>query len=148
MPKHIGIVAVSAEGASLCFRTICAEGAQLLGRHMHPEVTMHVFALGEYMRFIDADRWDDVAEMMLASARKLVASGVELLICPDNTAHQAMPLVIPKSPLPWLHIADEVAKAAADRGFKKIGLLGTRYLMEGPVYPPYLKAHGIDYEIP
>src|SRR4029453_3216952 len=102
MARHIGIVAVSAEGAALCYRTICVEGAALLGRHAHPEVTMHTFSLAAYMRHIDAGNWVAVGEMLLASAAKLQTTGADLLICPDNTAHQAIDLVRDRSPLPWL----------------------------------------------
>src|SRR3954471_1561791 len=102
MPKHIGIVACSAEGAALCYRTICVEGARFLGEHDHPEVSMHTHSLAEYMKPIYRDDWDAVADLMLSSAHKLAAAGAEFLICPDNTIHQAMPMVRPRSPLPWL----------------------------------------------
>lgn len=148
MTKHIGIVAVSAEGAALCYRTICIEGTSLLGRHAHPEVTMHTYPLADYMHHIDAGRWEDVAAMLLSSAEKLRKAGADLLICPDNTAHQAVDLIRDRAPLPWLHIAEEVARVAAQRGFQRLLLLGTRYLMEGPVYPVKLRARGITYEIP
>jgi aspartate racemase len=146
--KHIGIVAVSAEGAALCYRTICSEAAARLGRHAHPEVTMHTYPLAEYMRHIDADRWDAAGELLLASATVLVQAGAELLICPDNTLHQALDPVRDRSPAPWLHIAEEVAAAAAANGFKRLGVLGTRYLMEGPVYREKLQAVAIGCEIP
>jgi aspartate racemase len=146
--KHIGIVAVSAEGAALCYRTICAEGAAILGPHDHPQITMHTFSLADYMRPVYNDRWDDVGHMLLESAGKLVEAGAELLICPDNTIHQAIDLIRDRAPAPWLHIAEEVAAAAESRGIKRLGILGTRYLMEGPVYPPKLTARGIAYEIP
>ena len=146
--KHIGIVAVSAEGAALCYRTICSEGAVVLGPHSHPEVSMHTYPLNEYMRHVDADRWQDAGQLLLASASKLVEAGAEILICPDNTLHQALDLVHDQSPVPWLHIAEEVAALAAARRFRRLGILGTRYLMEGPVYPSKLSAKGIGCEIP
>lgn len=148
MAKHIGIVAVSAEGAALCYRTLCAEGAAVLGRHAHPEVTMHTYPLADYMHPIDAGNWEAVGEMLLSSAEKLRTAGAELLICPDNTAHQALDLVRDRSRLPWLHIAEEVATVAAERGYRRLLVLGTRYLMEGPVYPSKLRARGIEHEIP
>ncbi len=135
MPQHIGIVACSAEGASLCYRTICIEGARLLGPHAHPEVSMHTPSLAGYVHCLDQDDWAGVGELMLASARKLAAIGADFLICPDNTIHQALPLIAERSPLPWLHIADAVADEAVARGFRRIGLLGTRWLVMGPVYP-------------
>ncbi len=148
MPKHIGIVAVSAEGAALCYRTICAEGAAAFGRHNHPVVTMHTIPLASHMKFIDADRWDDEAQLLLESAHRLAQAGADFLICPDNTAHPAVDLIRDRSPLPWLHIAEEVASVAAGRAYKAVGVLGTRYLMEGPVYPPRLEAAGLRHVIP
>lgn len=148
MSGHVGIVAVSAEGAALCYRTLCAEGAEVMGRHTHPEITMHTYPLCDYMRPIDAGRWDEAARLILSSARKLAAVGADFLICPDNTLHQAIEMIREQSPLPWLHIAEVVAAEAAHRKFRCVGLLGTRYLMEGPVYPPKLAAAAVRYEIP
>jgi len=145
---HIGIVACSTEGAALCYRTISLEGGQRLGRHDHPEVSLHSFSLAQYMKSVDAGDWAGVAELMLASADKLARAGADFLICPDNTIHQAFDLVEHRSPRPWLHIAREVAAEAKRRGYKRLGVLGTRYLMEGPVYPEALKAAGIEYRIP
>lgn len=135
MTQHIGIVACSAEGAALCYRTVCVEGAQLLGPHNHPEVSMHTHPLAEYMECIHRNDWDGVGELMLSSAKKLAAAGADFLICPDNTIHQALPYVEPRSPLPWLHIAREVAAEAQQRGFQRIGLTGTKFLVQSDVYP-------------
>ena len=114
--RHIGIVAVSAEGAALCYRTICVEGAGLFGRHGHPQVTMHSYSLADYMQHIEADRWDEVGRLLLSSAAKVVETGAGFLVCPDNTVHQAIDLIRAQSPAPWLHIADEVAAVASSRG--------------------------------
>jgi aspartate racemase len=143
MPRHIGIVACSAEGAALCYRTICVEGASWLGPHDHPEVSMHTHALAEYMKAIDRGDWAAVGELMLSSAHKLAAAGAVFLVCPDNTIHQALPHVLPRSPRPWLHIAEVVAEQAVARGFRRLGLTGTRYLVESEVYPEKLGARGI-----
>lgn len=145
---HIGIVACSTEGAALCYRAISLEGAQVLGRHDHPEVSLHSHPLAKYMRFVYANDWAEVAELMLSSADKLARAGADFIICPDNTIHQAFDLVEHRSPRPWLHIAREVAKEAQRRQFSRLGILGTRYLMEGPVYAETLKAAGIEHRIP
>jgi aspartate racemase len=145
LPQHIGIVACSAEGAALCYRTICTEGARLLGPHGHPEVTMHTPSLAEYVEHLDREDWHGVGELMLASANKLARLGADFLICPDNTLHQAMPYVEPRSPRPWLHIAEVVAAEAAKRGFRKLGLTGTRWLVDSDVYPSKLGARGLEY---
>lgn len=146
--KHIGIVAVSAEGAALCYRTICLEGVAQLEPHEHPEISLHSFSLRSYQRLIDDDRWDAVGEMMLESAARLVGSGAQFLICPDNTVHQGLDLVRERAPAPWIHIAEEVSNEARRRGFKQVAVLGTRYLMEGPVYRTKLAAAGIGFRVP
>jgi aspartate racemase len=148
MPQHIGIVACSAEGAALCYRTICTEGARLLGPHAHPEVSMHTPSLADTMACIYRDDWQGVGEIMLASARKLASIGADFLICPDNTLHQALPFVEPRSPLPWLHIAGVVANMAVERGFRCVGLTGTRWLVESAVHPDALSARGLRYVRP
>jgi aspartate racemase len=148
MPQHIGIVACSTEGAALCYRTICLEAAQVLGPHHHPEVSLHNHSLAQYMPGIESGDWASVAELMLSSAEKLARAGADFLVCPDNTIHQAFDLVEHRSPRPWLHIAQEVAREAKHCHYRRIGVLGTRYLMEGPVYPEKLQAAGIEYRIP
>jgi len=148
MPDHIGIVGCSAEGAALCYRTICAEGAQLLGPHAHPEVSMHTHSLAEYVKCLDRNDLQGVGELMLSSAAKLAKAGADFLICPDNTIHQAFPFMEARSPLPWLHIAEVVAIEAAKRGFRRIALTGTRWLVESEVYPEKLTAHGLEYVRP
>jgi len=145
MPRHIGIVACSAEGAALCYRTVCLEGPQHFGALEHPEVSMHTHSFAAYMRCIESGDWPGVAELMLSSSQKLARAGADFLICPDNTIHRALPWVLRRSPLPWLHIAEVVAAHAAERGFHRLGLTGTRYLVDSEVYPDKLAARGIDY---
>jgi aspartate racemase len=146
--QHIGIVACSAEGAALCYRTICAEGIALLGAHTHPEVSMHTPPFGDYVKCLDAGDWRGVAELMLASAHKLKIIGADFVICPDNTIHQALHFIEARLSLPWLHIAQVVAQEAASRGFKRIGITGTRWLTDSEVYPEAFAARGLDYVRP
>jgi aspartate racemase len=142
-PQHIGIVACSAEGAALCYRTICAEGAEILGPHAHPAVTMYTPSFASYMELIECGDWQGVGEIMLASAQILAGAGADFLICPDNTIHQALPLIEAQSPRPWLHIAEVVAATAVERGFRRLAITGTRWLVESEVYPEKLAARGI-----
>ena len=148
MAQHIGIVACSAEGAALCYRTIVHEGAALLGEHGHPEVTLSSLSLSAYMERIEHGDWPGVAELMLDSAAKLARAGADFLICPDNTCHQALPLVVQRSPRPWLHIAEVVADEARIRGYRRLGILGTRWLIESDVYPAALTPRGIAFVRP
>ncbi|WP_374666679.1 aspartate/glutamate racemase family protein [Ramlibacter sp.] len=147
-PLHIGIVGCSAEGAALCFRTLCAEGPGLMGTHAHPPVSLHTPSLADYVQALERDDLASVAALMLESADRLQAAGADFLICPDNTIHQAFDLVEAHSPLPWLHIAQVVAVEARRRGLRRLGVLGTTWLMASTVYPRALQALGIGCMLP
>ncbi|HSE41001.1 MAG TPA: amino acid racemase [Acidobacteriota bacterium] len=144
-PLHIGIVGCSAEGAALCYKTICIEGADWLGSHAHPEVSMHTHSLADYVAFLNKNDWKGVSELMLSSANKLAKAGADFLICPDNTIHQALPYIKNALPLPFLHIAEIVATKAKEHGYKRLGLTGTRWLVESDVYPIALEEKGLSF---
>jgi len=146
--KHIGIVACSAEGAALCYRTICTEAAQRMGEHSHPEITMHTYPLLEYMIHVRTGDLEGVAQLMLSSEAKVAQAGAQFAICPDNTIHEAFKFVRQKATIPWLHIAEVVAGQAKEEGYQSLAILGTKYLMTGPVYPEILKTADISWEIP
>jgi aspartate racemase len=142
--QHIGIIGCSAEGAALCYRTVCASGPALMGPYGHPEVSLHTPSFSAYVDCLNRGDWAGVAELMLASANKLARIGADFLVCPDNTIHQALPQVAPRSPLPWLHIAEVVADEAVRRGFHRLGLAGTRWLVAGPVYADAFATRGLE----
>ena len=147
-PGHIGIVACSAEGAALCYRTICTEGAAILGAHAHPEVSLHGLPLSAYVPCLERGDVAAVGDLMLVSARKLASIGADFLICPDNTLHQAFAYVAERSPRPWLHIAEVVAAEAAARGYRRVGITGTKWLIDSAVYPEKLEARGLAWVRP
>lgn len=148
MAQHVGIVACSAEGAALCYRTIALEAQKEMGEHAHPRVTLDSIPMAEHLALIDRGDWSGVAGLMSDSMERLKRAGAAFAICPDNTLHQAMTHLLPRAPIPFLSIADVVALEASRRGFRKLAVLGTRYLMESGVYPAALEAHGIVWEIP
>jgi aspartate racemase len=148
MAQHIGIVACSAEGAALCYRTICAEAPTEMGEHNHPEITMHTPPFLKYMEAIVSGNWERVAQLMISSTHKVAEAGADFAISPDNTIHEAYDLVIRQSPIPWLHIAEVVGEEAERMGASRVGVLGTKYLMIGPVYSETLKKINITCEIP
>ena len=141
--KAIGIVACSAQGAALCYTTICNEASRSMGAHGHPEVALHGHSLAAYVACLDRGDLDGVAALMLSSASRLQAAGAHVLICPDNTIHAALPRVTPHCPLPWLHIAEVVARHASERGYRRIGITGTRWLVASEVYPEQFARFGL-----
>jgi aspartate racemase len=148
MSKHIGIVSVNYEGTALCYRSICIEAASLMGEYQHPQITIHSFPLADYMHFVSKLDWEGVAGLLLESAEKVARAGADFAICPANTAHEAFKSMRPRSAIPWLHIVEVVAEAAADRGWSKLGILGTRFLMDADLYPEVLAELGIEAVVP
>jgi aspartate racemase len=146
--QHIGIVACSVEGAALCYRTIALEARALMGEHDHPRITVSSIPMARHMDHIRRDDWKGVADLLLDSAREVAAAGAAFAICPDNTCHQAFPDLLRRSPIPFLHIAEVVADEADRQELKRLGILGTRYLMEGPVYRHVLERREIQMLIP
>lgn len=148
--KHIGIVACSAEGAALCYRTICQEALTVVGKNDHPRITMDSIPMARWMSAFDAGDWAGVARVMLESARLLASAGADFAICPDNSAHLAWDHVQAETPIPWLHIARVVGEEARRRKFRRLGLLGTRFTMGNgaPVYRSVLESLGIETIVP
>lgn len=146
--KHIGIVACSAEGAALCYTAICRDALALVGKNDHPRITLDSIPMASWIRAFDARDYAGVAKPMLESARLLAAAGADFAICPDNSAHLAWQHVQAATPLPWLHIAQVLGEEAARRGLRRVGILGTRYTMGGPVYSEALGRLGIEAVVP
>ncbi len=146
--RHLGMVACSAEGAALCYREICRLGAERLGRHDHPRITMDSIPLARWMPAFDHGDDEALAAILLESAQLLADAGADVAMCPDNSAHVAWRHVEPASPIPWLHIARVVADEAVLSGARLVGVLGTRFTMGGAVYPEALGARGIEVVVP
>jgi aspartate racemase len=146
--KHLGLLAHSSEGAALCFRAFCQEGFGELGPHEHPDVTLDCIALARSMRAWDAGDYMSIRATLSVSVQRLARAGADFFACPDNTAHQALEQPGSELALPGLHIAEVVADRAARDGRTRVGVLGTRYLMDGPVYPGAFASRGIAAEVP
>jgi len=146
--RHLGILAHSTEGAALCFRAFCQEGFAELGPNEHPDVTLDCIALARSMPGWESGDHATIRGILAVSAQRLADAGADFFVCPDNTAHMALELPGPALALPGLHIAEVVADRAAADGRRRVAVLGTRYLMDGPVYPTAFGKRGIHAELP
>ena len=145
--KTIGIVAHSAEGAALCFLTACREGAVHLGPHMHPNIVLSAVPMGLSMPGWQANDYSLVARFLSEGVQQVADAGADFYVCPDNTAHIVLEQIA-DLPLPGLHIAEVVCHEITMRGWKHVGLLGTRWTMTGPVYEKALKKRGLEMLVP
>ena len=148
MVKHVGIIAVSFEGAALFYRTFCEEAMARAGDLSHPEVSVHNHSLKDYMDFIENGDWNGVVDLMVSSGKKLSAAGADFAVCPDNTVHQVFEQVAKQSPIPLLSIIDVVSDECKRRGYRKVGVLGTKYTMKGPMYKEALAKRMIKMVVP
>jgi aspartate racemase len=146
--KHIGILAHSFEGATLCFHEACLEGVAKLGPHMHPEITMTVSPMALVLDAWERGDNEELRGFFMKDAQKLAAAEADFFVLPDNTAHIAMESPGDPFPLPGLHIGEVVADQASREGRTKVGILGTKYTMNGPVYPGALGRRGIGWAVP
>jgi aspartate racemase len=145
---HTGILAHSVEGASLCLRAFCQEGFRELGPHQHPDVSLDAIALAQSMPAWEAGDLATIRDILATSVERLARAGADFFVCPDNTAHLALEARGPALALPGLHIAEVVAERAAVIGATRVGVLGTKYTMDGPIYPRELASRGIAWDVP
>ena len=146
--RHIGILAHSADGAALCFLEMVRESARQLGEHDHPEISLSIQPMGPALRMYEAGHLDEVRRYLARSCERLAAAGCDFFVCPDNTAHIALDLPGDPLPLPGLHIGEIVADRAQADGRARVALLGTKWTMEGPVYPRVFGARGLELRVP
>ena len=147
-PLHIGILAHSADGAALCFLEVVREAARRLGAHHHPEITLSILPMAPALAWYDAGDLARVRDHLTSTLRRLAGAGCDFFVCPDNTAHIALELPGALLPLPGLHLGDIVAERARANGHAVVGLLGTKWTMEGPVYPGAFARVGLGMQVP
>jgi aspartate racemase len=146
--RHVGILAHSADGAALCFLEMVREASRRLGEHRHPEITLSILPMGPTLEHYSRNDLPAVKAYLARTVRRLADAGADFFVCPDNTAHIALELPGDPLPLPALHIAEIVAERAKADGHAQVGLLGTRWTMEGPVYPAAFARRGIALRTP
>ncbi|NND09562.1 MAG: amino acid racemase [Saprospiraceae bacterium] len=146
--KTIGIVAHSYEGGTLSLITACREGGKLLGPHMHPNLVLSAIPMGLSMEAWETDDYHTLGTHHAKGIDQVFKSGADFFYCPDNTSHIVLEKIIGDQSIPGLHIADVVCAEIKKKGWKKIGLLGTKWTMTGPVYPRVFEKHGFKKIIP
>src|SRR5262249_8572461 len=146
--QHIGVLGHSIPGSAHCYEEIARYGEERLGDYQHPDVTLDCIAMGRSMSLWESGDRLAVRAILAESIDRLGPAGGGLFVFPDNTAPLALDLPGPELALPMLHIADVVAAEAAARGFRKVGIMGTRWTMTADLYPRALAAHGIDSAAP
>lgn len=145
---HIGILQYSLEGALLCYREAAFEAMRRLGNHRHPRITMAGLSMADTIADWDAKNYAALRAGTAEVVDRLAKAGADFFVMPDNTAHIALEEDGPPLAIPGLHIGEVVAGEADARGYRKVGVLGTSWTMEGPVYPRALEHRDIEWAVP
>jgi aspartate racemase len=115
---------------------------------MHPEITMTCSAMALVLDAWERGDNQGLRAFFTKDAQKLAAAGADFFVCPDNTAHIALESVGAPFPIPALHIGEVVADQALRDGRRKVGIIGTKYTMNGPVYPSAFGWRGLEWAVP
>lgn len=143
MAAHIGIVAVSPEGAALCYRQIFRHAANMIPPEHHPIVTVHNLPLAGYVAAVRANDWEAVGRMLRQSAMTLAGCGADFCLTPDNAVHFGVPLAETGCAIPWLTMTGLVSEAVERDGRRVVGIIGTSAVTMGAAYQTYLGLRGI-----
>lgn len=143
MTKHIGIVGVSPEGASICYQQLFRHAAVMLEPNMHPVVSVHNIPLAQYVDAVRRDDWRQVASLLRDSADRLASIGAEFCFTPDNAVQHAVQLAEVSCPIPWLKMTNAVANKIEEDRRKVVGVIGTKYVTSGSAYQTDLGVKGI-----
>jgi len=149
MYKRIGIIGgLSPESTVEYYLYLTRTYTQRFGTSAYPEVIIYSVSFQSYADWPALGRWDLVAHGLSETARKLEAAGADFIVISANTMHMVVNEVSQAVRIPVLSLLDVVAEAVAGRGFKTVGLLGTRYTMEQDFFPKALAARGIQTLVP
>ena len=147
--KRIGILGgVSAESTVSYYQTITREFIRRHGHAGYPEILIYSVSFAEYAELQHTGRWDELAARMVEVFRALAQAGADFGLIAANTLHIVFEQVAARSPIPLISIVDATAKAVSTAGFTTVGLLGTRFTMEGGFYVDGLARYGIRALVP
>jgi aspartate racemase len=142
--KTIGIAAVTAEGASSCYKSIVTLAGQRLGFNQHPEITLDNPPFANILAAQKREDWTEVARILTDSVNKLASIGAEVAIIPANSVHYAFDNIESNARIPLLSIVEITADECVKQGYKKVAVLGVGQTMTGGLYDEPLKSRGVE----
>jgi len=148
--KTIGMIGgMSWESSVEYYRIVNEAVKERLGGLHSAKIAMYSVDFAEIEVLQREGRWDEATQAMIAAARQVEAGGADFLLICTNTMHKMADEVQASLRIPLLHIADAAAGAVKAQGLRRVGLLGTRFTMEGDFYRGRLaEKHGLEVLIP
>lgn len=148
--KTIGLLGGMSWESSLEYYRILNETVKArLGGFHSADCLMYSVDFDEVEALQHQDKWDELTEMMIDAAQRIETGGAEILVICTNTMHKMAPEMQAAIQIPLLHIADAAGEAIKAQGLQTVGLLGTKFTMEGDFYRKRLSERfGLNVLIP
>lgn len=148
--KTLGLIGgMSWESSAEYYRLINERVKDKLGDLHSCKSIMYSVDFGEIERLQHDGKWDELTNIIIQAARSLEFAGADYLIICTNTMHKMADQVQESVKVPLIHIADVTGESINAKGFKKVGLLGTKFTMGEEFYRERLqKKFGIEVIVP
>ena len=149
MHKTIGILGgMSPPSTEMYYNYLWRTYTQRFGNHGYPQVIIFSVTMQDYRDYLEQERWDAIGQGLAKVAQTLEAAGSDFLIIATNTMHLVYDQIQAGVKIPVLSMLDAVAEAIQSRGMSTVGLLGTKFTMEQPLYTKPLGEKGITVLVP
>ncbi|MBN1160489.1 MAG: aspartate/glutamate racemase family protein [Dehalococcoidales bacterium] len=148
--KVIGLIGGMSWNSTLEYYRLINEiiAARLGGLHS-ARIVLYSLDFEEIESTQRESRWDDASSILAEAGKALKQAGADFLLICTNTMHKVADAVKKSSGLPVLHIADAAGNAIREQSLARVGLLGTKFVMEEHFYRDRLKKHyDIDVIVP
>ena len=147
--KPIGLIGGLTYVSSLeYYRYINEIANEKLGGNETVDIIMYSVNFGEIKKLTEAGDWKNISRIICNTAQTIEKAGAGCILVGANTMHKIADEVQTAVKIPLIHIADAVAIQIVERGFKKVGLIGTKYTMQLGFYADHLAKFGLETIIP
>jgi aspartate racemase len=147
--KTVGIIGgIGPESTIDYYRRIIALYRKLKQDGSYPAIIINSIDMKEMLDFIEANELVKLTEYLLGEVQKLARAGADLGLLASNSPHIVFDGLSRQSPIPLLSIVEVACEATKKLGLKRVGLLGTRFTVQGRFYPDVFSREGITLIVP
>lgn len=147
--RTIGLIGgMSWESTALYYKLINQRIRDRVGKLHSAPLLMYSYDFQEIKEMQYAGRWDEAAASLAEVAQRLEGAGAQAIVLCTNTMHKLAPEIVAKLTIPFIHIGDATAERIRSKGYRRVGLLGTKFTMEEDFYIDRLRAHDLDVLVP
>lgn len=147
--QTIGLIGgMSWESTALYYKLINERVRDRMGKLHSAPLLLYSYDFEEIKQMQYAGRWSEAAASLAEVARRLESAGARAIVLCTNTMHKLAPEIVSGVTIPFIHLGDATAQRIRAKGYRRVGLLGTRFTMEEDFYIDRLRAHDLDVLVP